>query len=65
MDRLVNHLKKVSTNIREIYYEDFEDMNKELNAKLKILKNTALIIIPHLNIFVLFQIYEYFYFPKF
>ena len=26
MDRLVNHLKKVSTNIREIYYEDFEDM---------------------------------------
>ena len=43
----------------------YEDMNKELNAKLKILKNTALIIIPHLNIFVLFQIYEYFYFPKF
>ena len=43
----------------------FEDMNKELNAKLKILKNTALIIVPHLNIFVLFQIYEYFYFPKF
>ena len=26
LDRLVNHLKKVSTNIREIYYEDFEDM---------------------------------------
>ena len=27
MNRLVNHFKKVSTNIREIYYEDFEDMN--------------------------------------
>ena len=26
MDRLVDHLKKVSTNIREIYYEDIADL---------------------------------------
>ena len=26
MDRLVDHLKKVSTNIREIYYEDIENL---------------------------------------
>jgi len=43
----------------------FKNMHKELNAKIKIFKNTALLIIPHFNMFVLFQMYEFFYFPKF